>query len=109
MKNYVHLSYGDASYGRHLVEHATSEPGADTWSINLAHIPGFPNLDARRRRRRRPSEGPIQRFLDPQREHPFLKSLMQAVGPILQGFISTQLPTLLNSLTQSVDPDEIND
>lgn len=110
MKNYVHLSYGDTSYGRHLVDDVATDPDAETWFIDLARIPSFPNPQQPRRRRRRRTGGPLEQFFDPKREHPFLKSLFQAAAPIIQAYISGQLPGLLGSLTAAIeDPDDAAD
>lgn len=103
MAEFVNVSHGPNRFGSHEAAEIRTEGKDTTYYIDLATVPGFPNPDGRRRRRRRPDVGPIQRFFDPEREHPFLKSLMEAVGPILQGFISTQLPLLLGSLIPDDD------
>lgn len=67
--------------------------------IQLTDIPGATSYEARRRRRRRGDPGPIQRLLDPEREHPILKNLIQTFGPLIQQLITTQLIPLF------IDPD----
>lgn len=109
MADYLNLYNGSTHYGTHELSVQTVEGDDTTFHIDLARVPGFINPTRRRRRPRRPDVGPVQRFLDPSRDHPFLRSLMEAVGPILQGFISTQLPALLGSLMPDVDADEIPD
>jgi hypothetical protein len=59
-----------------------------------------PNNQQRRRRR----EGPriLERFLDPERERPFLKRLMELAAPLLLAFLTKQLPIWLSGF----DPDD---
>lgn len=104
MAEFVNLYNGEIHYGLRQIT-LQSKEGEDTiYHLDLASVPGFTNPNPRRRRRRPSGVGPVQRFLDPDREHPFLKSLLQTAGPILQAFISSQLPTLLNSLTETINP-----
>lgn len=103
MTTFVNLNHGASHYGLHQLTQQSEKDGDTIFHLDLSRVAGFPHPTNRRRRRRSAEVGPIQRFLDPSREHPFLKSLMEAVGPLLQGFISTQLPMLLGSIMGDED------
>jgi len=49
----------------------------------------------------------IQRFLDPDNDHPILRNLIKTLGPILLTFLTTQLPTWLSGIDlAALDDDE---
>lgn len=109
MNHFITVTYGPHTFGTFEADGAYQTGNDSTTKINLANIPDFPNIFNTRRRRRRPGDGPLQRLLDPEREHPILKQLFLAAAPLIQGFLTTQLPALLGVKFPTPDPDEIND
>ena len=60
-----------------------------------------PTMDRRRRTPREPRpDGPrfLQRLLDPDRDHPILRNLIQTIAPIAIAFLTQKLPTWLSGL-----------
>lgn len=59
----------------------------------------------RARRGAGPGDRIIANFL--QKDHPILREIFQTVAPILLGFLTSNLPMLLNNLTNALtDPEE---
>lgn len=65
----------------------------------------------RARRRARPGAGPADRAIVTwlQKDHPLLREFIQTMAPILMSFLGSQLPTLLNGITNALTEDDDDD
>lgn len=70
---------------------------------------GPPTMDrraARRKRRMDAGSGLIQRFLDPDNDHPILRQLWQQFQPMIQQLLTQLMGSLIVSLDQFDEADE---
>ena len=67
-----------------------------------------PEPNNRRRPTRRRPRRFLENLLDPDKERPILKLLLQTFGPILMDFLTTKLPLLLAAQQPEDADDELN-
>lgn len=94
----LQLYDGDDPIGIHILKTAHLTPNSTTYPVQLGELDDM--AEQRRRERRRTSDGPrlIQRLLDPDRDHPILRKLIQTIAPIAIAFLTQKLPTWLSGL-----------
>lgn len=80
-----------------------------TFAFEIAELANLLPSPARRRRRNRPVREAIERFTDPEREHPLIKNLFSTIAPLAISFLTNQLPEWLGDIdlssTAADDPD----
>ncbi len=75
-----------------------------TFRVHRSKLGNLWTGNERRRRRARPARQAVERFLDPEREHPLLKKLMSTVAPLAISFLTEQLPEWLGDIDLTGSP-----
>lgn len=104
MANYVSLSYGPTSYGRHPAANVTHLKDDTTFYLDLADVPGFPHLNEASRGRGDRPDRLLQKILNVNRAHPFILDLCETFAPLLLDHLISQLPALLAAATDPEKP-----
>lgn len=94
----LQLLDGDDPVGFHALTSIEITNHTTIFHVQIGELPTMPATT--RRERRRTGDGPrvLERFFDPDRDHPILRRLIQTIAPIAIAFLTQKLPTWLSGL-----------
>jgi len=95
MPDLLNIWIGNQVVARGTVQAVKNSRGETTYSLQIKETIRMPEQPTTRRDRRRARPRLLEKFLDPERQHPILKQLWEKLGPMLMDFLTTKLPIML--------------
>jgi len=106
MADLLNIWIGNQIAARGTVKAVKNSRGETVYSLQIEETIRMPDEPTTRRARRRARPRLLERFLDPDNDHPILRQLLQTFGPILMDFLTKQLPMILVSMQPQTDDEE---